>query len=70
MGFIYMPKLKSKRGAKKRFKVTASGKVKASKPFRRHILTNKNRKRKRNLRNPLMLGKADTQRILVALLAN
>jgi large subunit ribosomal protein L35 len=63
-----MPKLKSKRGAKKRFKVTGSGKVKASRPFRRHILTSKAHKRKRQLRNDLMLSPSDTKRMLVVLL--
>ena len=45
-----MPKIKSSRGAAKRFKVTASGKLKRSKAYRRHILTNKTRKQKRGLR--------------------
>jgi large subunit ribosomal protein L35 len=45
-----MPKMKSHRGAKKRFSVTASGKVKRSKAFKSHILTKKTSKRKRNLR--------------------
>ncbi|MGH7857384.1 MAG: 50S ribosomal protein L35 [Candidatus Binatia bacterium] len=45
-----MPKLKTKRGAAKRFKKTGSGKVKRPRAFRRHILTTKGRKRKRQLR--------------------
>jgi large subunit ribosomal protein L35 len=45
-----MPKMKSHRGAKKRFSVTATGKVKRSKAFKSHILTKKTSKRKRNLR--------------------
>jgi large subunit ribosomal protein L35 len=45
-----MPKMKSHRGAKKRFSVTGSGKVKRSKAFKSHILTKKTSKRKRNLR--------------------
>ena len=45
-----MPKMKSHRGAKKRFSVTASGKVKRSKAFKSHILTKKTSKRKRRLR--------------------
>jgi large subunit ribosomal protein L35 len=45
-----MPKMKSHRGARKRFSVTASGKVKRSKAFKSHILTKKTSKRKRNLR--------------------
>ncbi len=45
-----MPKQKTSRGAAKRFKVTASGKLKRRKAYLRHILTNKGRKQKRNLR--------------------
>ena len=45
-----MPKMKSNSGAKKRFKATASGGIKRGKMGRRHILTSKNRKRKRSLR--------------------
>ena len=44
-----MPKMKTKRGAAKRFKFTGSGKVKRRKANLRHILANKNRKRKRRL---------------------
>ncbi|HNX41454.1 MAG TPA: 50S ribosomal protein L35 [Candidatus Aminicenantes bacterium] len=47
-----MPKLKTHRGANKRFKVTGTGKVLRSKAFKSHILTKKSRKRKRNLRHP------------------
>ena len=45
-----MPKLKTNRGAAKRFKKTATGKVKAKRAFARHILTSKTRSRKRRLR--------------------
>jgi large subunit ribosomal protein L35 len=45
-----MPKMKSHRGARKRFSVTGSGKVKRYKAFKSHILTKKTSKRKRNLR--------------------
>lgn len=45
-----MPKMKSNRGAAKRFKATASGKVKRSKAYARHILTHKTTKQKRGLR--------------------
>ena len=45
-----MPKLKSHRGAAKRFKRTASGKFLRAKAFKRHILTSKSTKRKRGLR--------------------
>ena len=45
-----MPKMKTKRGAAKRFKATGSGKVKRSQAYTSHILTKKSTKRKRNLR--------------------
>ena len=45
-----MPKQKSHSGAKKRFKITASGKIKRAKAYKSHILNKKSRKRKRNLR--------------------
>ncbi len=63
-----MPKLKSKRGAKKRFKVTATGKVKASKSNRRHILTTKTRKSKRHSRKANVLNKSDSARMRLAVL--
>jgi large subunit ribosomal protein L35 len=44
-----MPKMKTNSGAKKRFKVTGTGKIKRKKAFKRHILTKKSSKRKRNL---------------------
>ncbi|KPJ86755.1 MAG: 50S ribosomal protein L35 [Spirochaetes bacterium DG_61] len=44
-----MPKLKTKKGALKRFKVTGSGKIMRKKAFHSHILTKKSAKRKRNL---------------------
>jgi large subunit ribosomal protein L35 len=45
-----MPKMKTKKSAAKRFKLTASGKLKRNKAFTSHILTKKSPKRKRNLR--------------------
>ena len=45
-----MPKIKTHRGAAKRFSLTKSGKVKRSKAYKRHILNKKSTKRKRNLR--------------------
>ena len=45
-----MPKLKTHSSAKKRFKVTGTGLITFQKPFKRHILTKKSKKRKRNLR--------------------
>lgn len=58
-----MPKLKSRKGVAKRFKFTASGKVKRSKAGRRHILTKKTGKRKRALRQPGTVNKADMKAI-------
>ncbi len=54
-----MPKMKSNRGAVKRFKRTASG-FKRNQSHRRHILTKKSTKRKRQLRSPSMVHEADT----------
>ncbi len=47
-----MPKMKTSRSAAKRFKVTGTGKLKRNKAYRRHILTKKTTKKKRNLRKP------------------
>ena len=47
-------KMKSHRGASKRFKITGSGKVKRNKAYKSHILTKKSAKRKRNLRQAAM----------------
>jgi large subunit ribosomal protein L35 len=45
-----MPKMKTKRGAAKRFKVTGTGRVKRARAYKRHILTSKSKKKKRQLR--------------------
>ena len=58
-----MPKLKTHRGAAKRFKKTASGKIKRSKAFKSHILTSKTSKRKRQLDTPTFVSKADEHRV-------
>ena len=58
-----MPKMKSNRGAAKRFKRTANGKIKRKKAFLRHILTKKASKRKRALRKPDYVHKADAGRV-------
>ena len=50
-----MAKLKTKKAAAKRFKVTASGKLKRSKAYKSHILTKKTTKRKRNLRKATLV---------------
>ena len=47
-----MPKIKTNRSAAKRFKVTGTGKLKRNKAYKRHILTKKSTKTKRNLRQP------------------
>lgn len=54
-----MPKMKSNRGAAKRFKATASGKVKRSKAYARHILTTKTTKQKRGLRGGALVDSAN-----------
>jgi len=54
-----MPKLKTNRGAAKRFSRTASGGFKRAQGYRRHILTKKSTKRKRQLRSPLLVHAAD-----------
>lgn len=58
-----MPKMKSNSGAKKRFKVTARGKIKRKKAYTSHILTKKSQKRKRNLRKQTLVDQADVGRI-------
>jgi len=55
-----MPKLKSNRGAAKRFKSTASGRVKCAHSHHRHILTKKDTKRKRHLRGGTYVADVDT----------
>jgi len=54
-----MPKIKSNRGAAKRFRATASGGFKRGQSHRRHILTKKSTKRKRHLRSPMMVNSSD-----------
>jgi large subunit ribosomal protein L35 len=56
-------KLKTHSGAKKRFRKLKSGLIKAAKPFRRHLLTKKSTKRKRNLRKHLYISAADVKNI-------
>jgi large subunit ribosomal protein L35 len=58
-----MPKMKSHSGAKKRFKMTGKGKVKARHAMTSHILEKKSPKRKRRLGNDLVLGKSDEKRV-------
>lgn len=58
-----MPKMKSNRGAAKRFRVTASGKIKRHSAYHSHILTKKSAKRKRNLRKEGQVSQADAPRV-------
>jgi len=58
-----MPKLKTVKGAKKRFKLTKSGKVKCRRSGKGHLLTVKSRKRKRMLRRPGVLPEPEAKRI-------
>jgi len=58
-----MPKIKTSRGAAKRFKKTAKGKLKRRKSFASHILTKKKRKRKRKLRKSALVSKVDEKRM-------
>lgn len=58
-----MPKMKTRRGAAKRFRSTASGRLKRSKAYRRHILTKKSSKRKRQLRAGGLVSRADEKHI-------
>ena len=58
-----MPKLKTRRGAAKRFTFTSKGKVKRRKGFLRHILSSKTRKQKRHLGRAALVDKADERSI-------
>ncbi len=56
-----MPKIKTKRGAAKRFKVSKNGKVMRRRGFTSHILSTKSRKRKRRLRQPESVSSYETK---------
>ena len=56
-----MPKMKTKRAAAKRFKVTGTGKLKRNKAYKRHILTKKRTKNKRNLRKAVMTDESNVK---------
>lgn len=58
-----MPKMKSNRGAAKRFRKTGSGKLARRRAYKSHILTKKSRKRKRRLRTDTLVSKADARRV-------
>ena len=54
-----MPKIKTNSSAKKRFKITGSGKIKRKHAFKSHILTKKTKKQKRNLTGTSLVAKCD-----------
>ena len=56
-----MPKLKTKKAAAKRFQKTGTGKLKRNKAYRRHILTKKTTKNKRNLRHAVMTDETNVK---------
>ena len=58
-----MPKMKTNRGAAKRFKVTGTGKIRRNKAGHRHILCKKSRKRKRRLNTAVVVDKADQKSV-------
>ncbi len=58
-----MPKMKTNSGAKKRFSLTASGKIKRKHAYKSHILTKKSKKRKRNLTKTALVHKSDEKNI-------
>lgn len=63
-----MPKMKTKSSAKKRFKLTGTGKIKRKHAFKSHILTKKSTKQKRNLTASGLVSKADERSIRKQLL--
>lgn len=58
-----MPKIKTNRGAAKRFRKTGTGKIRRNKAYTSHILTKKSTKRKRNLRQGTLVAKSDERNI-------
>jgi large subunit ribosomal protein L35 len=58
-----MPKMKTHRGAAKRFKKTGTGKIVRSRNNKQHILTKKSSKRKRKLRKPALVASVDEKRL-------
>ena len=59
--------MKTKSGAKKRFRLTASGKIKRSHAYRSHILSSKSRKRKRHLRKSGLVSKQEQKAVSMML---
>ena len=64
---IIMPKMKTRKGIKKRFKLTAKGKIKRRKNYSNHLFTSKSSKRKRRLKKPDLVHSTDERRIKRAL---
>ena len=62
-----MPKLKTHRGAAKRFKKTGTGKFVRSKAFKQHILTSKSRSRKRGLKGTTLVADVDQAKLRLML---
>jgi len=62
-----MPKIKTNSGAKKRFSLTGTGKIKRKHAYKSHILTKKETKQKRNLTHMGLVSKVDTNRVKVLL---
>ncbi|WP_242928234.1 50S ribosomal protein L35 [Pontibacter vulgaris] len=62
-----MPKVKTKSGAKKRFSLTGTGKIKRKHAYKSHILTKKTTKQKRNLTHAGLVSTADTVRVKLML---
>jgi len=62
-----MPKMKTNSGAKKRFKVTWSGKIKRGKAYKRHLLGSKSKKRKEELAKSTVVHKSDEHRVKLML---
>jgi large subunit ribosomal protein L35 len=58
-----MPKLKTKSGAKKRFKITGTGKIKHKRAYKNHILTKKETKQKRRLGRKALVNKSDMNNV-------
>ena len=58
-----MPKLKSRRGAAKRFKLTGGGRIRRHRTGAGHLLTRKSRKRKRRLRQSTLVSKVDEVKV-------
>jgi len=58
-----MPKVKTKSGAKKRFRLTGTGKIKRKHAYKSHILTKKETKQKRNLTKMTLVHKTDEPRV-------